>query len=182
MNLESMIVRTMQEDELQAVQEVVKAAFYNPDKNQEFNEWNFVKDVMKDDGYVSALNLVAVLDGSIVGHILFTQAMINECRGLTLGPIAVHPKFQAMGIGSELVKAGFDRATTMGYEWIALLGGDYYLKFGYESAEKNGIILSEESPLNAHLKIRYIDENVRESVRGILKFCDSFYNESGELL
>lgn len=179
---ESLIIREMNPEELDQVQEVVKAAFYRPDKSQEFNEWHFVKVVMDDPGYVSKLNLVAVLDGRIVGHILFTKASIGGEEGLCLGPIAVDPECQSAGIGSELVKTGLVKAAELNYKWVALLGGDYYLRFGFEPAEKAGIILSENDPANPYLKIRYLTGLHHESVSGVLTFCDSFYDDNGELL
>jgi putative acetyltransferase len=76
----------------------------------------------------ATISLVAEVDGTIVGHILFSPATVGPpCRGgpepqhparqagstwptvstgLGLAPVAVHPDFQNHGIGSALVRAG----------------------------------------------------------------------------
>jgi putative acetyltransferase len=43
---------------------------------------------------------------------------------------------------------GLKKAKDNGFEWVALTGGDYYAQFGFESALKYGIVLS-----NNHLRI-----------------------------
>jgi predicted N-acetyltransferase YhbS len=58
------------------------------------------------------VSLVAVCEDKIVGHILFTPAVIEakekEIRGMGLAPMSVQPEFQRQGIGSKLVQAGLD--------------------------------------------------------------------------
>ncbi len=53
------------------------------------------------------ISFVALLEDQIVGHILFTPAVIENQKkqiwGMGLAPLAVLPEFQKQGIGSKLV-------------------------------------------------------------------------------
>lgn len=44
------------------------------------------------------------------------------------------------------------------------------------------IILSENNPENKYLKICFMNDHKESSISGVMRFCDSFYNEEGELL
>jgi len=63
---------------------------------------------------------VAVRQNEIVGHILFSPAIVETedrtTRGMGLAPMAVRPEYQRQGIGSELIRAGIA-------ELISVLGG-----------------------------------------------------------
>ncbi len=164
------------------IKAVSKSAFYREEKDELFNEWEFIDHIINDPGYIKELFFVAELDEVIVGYVLLTDAGIGTNRGLSLGPLAVSPKHQKMGIGKKLVKAGIEKAEMMGYEWVALTGGNYYLQFGFEPASQYQIILSENNPENKYLKILFIDSNCSRNVNGLMRFCDSFYNGDGQLL
>jgi putative acetyltransferase len=57
-----------------------------------------------------ALSLVAKEDGVVVGHILFTAAVVEDTGrrivGMRLAPLAVLPDQQRQGIGAALVRRG----------------------------------------------------------------------------
>jgi len=175
-------IREATENDLQAMKATVKTAFYREGKDEIFNEWEFVDRVTKDRGFVKELCQVAVLDKEIVGYILLSKAKIGNNEGLSLGPLAVTPDYQNTGIGKQLVKIGLEQATALGYEWVALTGGDYYFQFGFESALQHNIILSENNPENEYLKVCFLNGINASDVCGVMRFCDSFYNEKGELL
>jgi predicted N-acetyltransferase YhbS len=63
---------------------------------------------------LDAVELVAVEDNVIVGHILFSVLCVTMdhevVRALALAPMAVRPDRQRSGIGSALVRAGLDPA------------------------------------------------------------------------
>ncbi len=82
------------------------------------------------------LSLVAEVDGNVVGHVLFYPFEINiagePLRALSLAPIAVHPAFQKLGIGTRLIEEGHRRGIQKGYSFAFLLGHpSYYPRFGY---------------------------------------------------
>lgn len=91
-----------------------------------------VRDLMTGDRDVLSL---AAFDGDApAGHVLFTLfgTPDKEGCGALLGPLGVSPRFQRMGLGSALVRAGFDRLRERGVGRVFVLGDPaYYARFGF---------------------------------------------------
>jgi len=93
------------------------------------------------------LSLVAVQEGRVAGHVLFTPVSLEPARkdagtakGLGLGPIAVQPELQRTGIGGRLVRAGLEQATRAGYGFVVLLGDPrYYSRFSFAPGRHFGL-------------------------------------------
>lgn len=86
----------------------------------------------------SELSLIAEHNGDIIGHALFTPQKVRvkgeTLNAVILGPVAVRPKFQKLGVGSKLIEEGHKRATQKGYHFSLLLGHSaYYPRFGYRT-------------------------------------------------
>lgn len=84
------------------------------------------------------LSLVADLDGSLVGHVLFSphrlQLLGQSVPAVNLAPIAVDPAHQRRGIGGRLIAEGHAAAAAKGYSVSFLLGHTgYYPRFGYRT-------------------------------------------------
>jgi predicted N-acetyltransferase YhbS len=84
------------------------------------------------------LSLVAEVDGSLVGHVMFYPFEIyiagEPFHALSLAPIAVHPAFQKKGIGAKLIEEGHRRGLDKGFSFAFLLGHpSYYPRFGYRT-------------------------------------------------
>lgn len=108
-------------------------------------EGRLVEKLRATNEFVRALSLVAELDGTPVGHILFYPVRINSgattCPSLALAPMSVLPEYQKKKIGSTLVIAGLKRAQEMGYRSVIVLGHPgFYRKFAFKSASDWGII------------------------------------------
>ncbi|HLR35933.1 MAG TPA: N-acetyltransferase [Tissierellales bacterium] len=176
----NIIIRQAEDNDIQGIRNIVKEAFDRPGKDEYFNEWEFVYKVRSDSGFIPELCLVAVINSEIIGYALLSKALIGKNEGLSLGPLAVKPLYQRKGIGKKLIDYGLKKAKEIGFEWVALTGGDYYTKFGFESALKYGIVIADSHPENPYLKIKFLNTN--REVSGKMRFCDSFYDENGELL
>jgi putative acetyltransferase len=88
---------------------------------------------------LDAVELVAVENNNIVGHILFSVLATTIDRqtvpALALAPMAVRPDRQRRGIGSALVRAGLDLARDRDWRAIIVLGHKgYYPRFGFSAA------------------------------------------------
>jgi putative acetyltransferase len=88
---------------------------------------------------LAAIELVAVEDTGVVGHILFSILEVTvdgrAVKALALAPMAVAPAHQRTGIGSTLVRAGLDRARADGWDAVIVLGHPrYYPRFGFSAA------------------------------------------------
>src|SRR5437764_119192 len=92
-------------------------------------------DQLRADGLVVA-SLVAIQDGEISGHILFSELVIETSGEIipaaALAPLAVLPGRQRIGIGSRLVREGLEMCRLHGKSLVAVLGDpEYYPRFGF---------------------------------------------------
>ena len=119
-----MIIRDYVEADSLAVRKLLQAAFPTD------VEADLVERLRADGD--AAVELVAVGDDSILGHILFSPVAASF-QALALAPVAVIPDRQREGIGSALIDEGHTRARNHGYEAIFVLGEPgYYRRFGYD--------------------------------------------------
>jgi len=137
------------------------------------NEADLV-DQLRRDGDI-AVSLVAVEDGAVVGHVLFSRMFVEADRrefdGLGLGPIAVLPDRQRSGIGSALIEAGVERAQSAGAQIIFVLGEpDYYGRFGFDA----GVAAPFASPYaGPYLQARLLD-GLRPPCSGRADYAPAF--------
>jgi putative acetyltransferase len=123
------------------------------------------------------VSLVAVEDGTIAGHILFSPVTV-ECTtvsGMGLGPMAVLPVRQRHGIGTDLVRHGLARLREEGYPFVVVLGHpDYYPRFGFVPASLYGLTSQWENvPDEAFMVIIYDDDSMN-GVHGVVRYRDEF--------
>jgi predicted N-acetyltransferase YhbS len=111
---------------------------------------HYLLHVIRDsDAFISELDVVAEVDGRIVGNIVYTKARILGDNGewyeaITFGPVSVLPEFQGKGIGGRLIEHSKELAREMGYRGILIYGDpDFYSKFGFVQAEEYGIGTSD---------------------------------------
>ncbi len=136
-----------------------------------------IVDALRDRNKVT-LSLVAVLEESAVGHILFSPVTVepasSSLQAVALGPMAVLPEFQRKGIGSRLVHAGLEECRTLGHEIVVLVGhADYYPRFGFVPARPRGIECEFEAPDEAWM-ILELREGALGGRRGTVKFQPEF--------
>lgn len=91
----------------------------------------------------NALSIVAEDEGYIIGHILFTPAIVKtgekSIQGMGLAPMAVLPERQREGIGSMLIKYGLRILQDRSCPFVIVLGhAEYYPRFGFKIASKFG--------------------------------------------
>ena len=105
---------------------------------------DLVTELSADESARPLLSLVAVADGKVVGHVLFTRAAIErsgmaDAAGAILAPLAVHPAMQSRGIGGRLIRTGLDRLASTEVQLVFVLGyPDYYTRHGFAPAGAQG--------------------------------------------
>lgn len=90
-----------------------------------------------------SFSFVAIDDGMVIGHVLFTR---TEVQGGTLGlsaqilaPLAVQPEHHNKGIGSQLITTGLHEISKEGVQLVFVLGHPgYYPRYGFVPAGKFG--------------------------------------------
>lgn len=99
---------------------------------------------------------VAVVDERIVGHMLFTPAVLETgdqvLYGMALAPVAVLPEYQKQGIGSALIETGIAQLDAAACPFIIVLGHPaYYPRFGFIPADEFDIRCQWEVPEDAFM-------------------------------
>jgi HAD superfamily hydrolase (TIGR01509 family) len=123
------------------------------------------------------LSLVAARSGPIIGHILFTPVTCepprDHLRGLGLGPVAVLPACQRIGIGSRLIRAGLELCRARGYDFIVLLGDPrYYSRFGFTPARAFG--LSSDYGDDDEFQVLELHPDALSGISGRVKYVPEF--------
>lgn len=78
-----------------------------------------------------ALEMVAEIDGKIVGSICFSRFSAPD-NWWALAPMCVANSHQGKGIGSELVRYGLDQARQVKADAVVVVGDPYYYRrFGF---------------------------------------------------
>jgi putative acetyltransferase len=129
---------------------------------------------------MDTISLVAVHEDKdkVVGHILFSPLTIENNEesfpALILAPVAVLPEYQKQGIGSKLVENGIIECRNQGHSIIVLVGHpEYYPRFGFKSAEQNGIEHPFEVPEDVFMVYELVPDAL-SSVNGVLKYSAPF--------
>jgi putative acetyltransferase len=157
-----LLVRLEQPEDITAVRQVHERAFGRPNEANVVDALRTARKVM--------LSLVAVEDGRVVGHILFSPVTIasgdNSLPAVGLAPMAILPEWQRRGIGSALVKAGLAECQNMGHTCVVVLGHpEYYPRFGFVPASRYGITSEYEVPDEPFMALPLREEALRDRDR-----------------
>jgi putative acetyltransferase len=122
-----------------------------------------------------ALSLVAVREGQVVGHILFSPATIETgdgvVQGMGLAPVAVLPEFQRRGIGGKLVESGLDSLREQACPFVIVVGHpEYYPRFGFKPASGHGLKCQWEGVPDPAFMIVVLDESRMKGVSGTARY------------
>lgn len=167
-----MHIRPEQPSDEQAIRHVLEQAF--APRQQEANLVEALR--QQPQGQIS---LVAVLDETIVGHILFTPAEImpqQPVKLAALGPMAVLPAHQNQKIGSKLIETGLGACQKAGYEAVVVLGhSGYYPRFGFVTSTEYGLKCEWKVPEPAFM-VKELSEGILKKQEGIVKYLPAFSN------
>jgi len=130
------IIREALDSDLEDVLRVERAAF------EKDEEANLVSELLKDTTAKPLLSLLALEGDQAVGHILFTNAVLEPKTDLSislLAPMAVLPEFQGRGIGGKLIEHGVKVLAQAKIDLVFVLGyPDFYSRHGFTPAGKYG--------------------------------------------
>ncbi|MDG4794679.1 N-acetyltransferase [Micromonospora sp. WMMD1082] len=124
-----------------AVRRVLAAAFARPDVAVP-PEVRLVDELRGGDAWLPELAMVAEYGGEIVGCALLTRVLVgaDSVPALALGPVAVAPHRQRIGLGTSVVQAALEAATELGERLVVVLGDPaYYRRFGFSRADRLGL-------------------------------------------
>jgi putative acetyltransferase len=153
-----------------AIRGLNKQAFGQP------NEANLV-DALRERGAV-VLSMVATDNDKVVGHVLFTEAVVMEAdsqfKTLGLGPMAVLPSYQRKGIGSRLLERALDECREIDYDAVVVIGHpEFYPRFGFVPARLKGIRCEFDVPDEAFMVLE-LREDVLAGRTGLVRYQPEF--------
>lgn len=122
-----------------------------------------------------SLSLVATVDDVIVGHILYTPAVIETAEGtiegMGLAPVSVHPNHQRQGVGYELIRTGLSRLKAQGCPFVIVLGHpEYYPRYGFERASLHTIRSQWDDVPDEAFMILVMDKAALTGVSGVARY------------
>ena len=174
------VIRQEKNYDHKRVFELVETAFkFEPYSDQK--EQFLVNRLRTSNSFVPELSLVATIGSNIIGFILLTRVSIKmenkSHQTLALAPIAVHPDYQKQGIGGLLMRTGHDKAASLGYDSIVLVGHkDYYPKFGYQLAERFGISFPFDVP-RVNSFVKELKKGALKEVTGEVVYPEEFFEK-----
>ena len=143
----NLLLRLEKPEDHYAIEELTRESFWTfwgEDLNI-CDEHLLVHKLRKVSAFVPELNIVAEVDGKLVGHIIYTRSWIESDDGkkhemLTFGPLSVLPEYQSRGIGRKLMMHSFEKAKEMGFKAVFIYGHpDYYPRVGFKRAAEFGL-------------------------------------------
>jgi putative acetyltransferase len=153
-----------------AILGVVREAFSDTSRDGQ-EEVDIVLNTWLLNAAVSGLDLVAIEDGQVVGHVLGAYGSLDERRVVGVAPLAVVPNRQGEGIGSGLMNKLLRGAEEIGEPLLVLLGlPAYYGRFGFEAARQLGIDCPSVGFGNPHFLIRKL-ATYSPQYRGEFRYC-----------
>lgn len=131
-----MLIRQSTETDRRDIEKIHTRAF-GDEKGPEIAA--LVNGLFDDTTAAPLLSLVAVENDQLVGHILFTKAVLKGANTPVsirlLAPLAVLPEAQAQGVGRKLIKKGLNQLRDTGVDLVFVLGHpDYYPRCGFTTA------------------------------------------------
>lgn len=166
------IVRQLTEADYSTVYHLIQTAFETAE-HRDGTEQDFAVGLRNGANYIPELDLVAELDGKLIGHIMFTNTYVarpdgSQYKTLLVAPLATLLEHRGMGVGSALMKEGFRIATAMGYESAFLVGDpNYYGRFGYQLSHLYGI--NHESMPAEYVMAKELVPGTLEGVTGLIQ-------------
>ncbi len=161
-------IREEQPADVEAIREINLAAFDGP------AEADIIDALRRDCD--DLLSLVAVDDGRVVGHILFSPVTIDGAVvGMGLAPVAVAPDRRRQGIGSDLVRRGVEILRDRRCPCIIVLGHpEFYPRFGFEPASTYDLQCQWPGVPDDVFMVLPLDASVVADMQGVVRYRGEF--------
>ena len=182
----TMILRPEAEQDYRAVEHLTREAFWDVYKPG-CDEHLLAHKLRQTEVFLPELDYVAVMDGRIVGNIMYSLAQVIDSSGcahlvLIFGPLSVLPDCQGQGVGAALVRHTLTLARKTGYPGVIIFGNPgYYHRFGFQNAEKYAITTADGENFDAFMALE-LHQGALRNITG--RFCEDavFHIDPMELL
>lgn len=176
---DDIIIREETEDDYYETELMTMRAFWNK-YHLGCDEHYLVHKLRKCKDYLPKLSRVAVMDGKIIGCIMYSKAKVVDGEKIhdivTFGPLCVDPNWQGAGVGEILLKETMKIASDMGYKGIVIFGEpDYYPRVGFKTCDNFNITTHDGKNSNAFMGIELIKDGLKD-IKGKFYESDVFDN------
>lgn len=163
-------IRTATAGDHEGILACVSGAFSSADGDAS-EELDIVESTWRLQATPAELELVAVEDGTVVGHVLAGRGDLGGRVVVGIAPLAVVPPRQGAGVGTALMTELLRRAEESGLPLVVLLGRPgYYGRFGFEPSAPLGICYRVVGEGNPHFQVRRF-AGYDPSYRGDFTYC-----------
>lgn len=123
------------------------------------------------------LALIIERDGELVGTVRLWHISAGPSRpALMLGPIAVDPALQSLGLGGKLMREALRRAADRGHKAVLLVGdAPYYERFGFSSEKTGSLWLPGPYERDRFLALE-LESGYLDGARGLVAATGAFEN------
>lgn len=170
-------IRQEKPEDFEIVSNITYLAFREME-HADGDEHLLVAKLRRGEDYIPELSLVASLENTVIGHIMFTRCRVingkTVAEGLCLGPVSVHPDHQRKGTGGILIRTGIEISAKMGFGFVSLLGHPgYYPRFGFKKASDYDILCPVPAPPEAFM-ILELTPGALKNIKGTVQFAKEF--------
>lgn len=163
-------IRTAEARDRDAIVELVEEAFTS-DGRDGHEEVDVVVSTWELGAAPRDLELVAVDEGVIVGHVLAARGDLSGREVVAVAPLAVRVAHQGSGVGTALMTELLVRAEAAGLPLLLLLGDPrYYGRFGFEPSGPHGISYAPVGNGSPYFQVRRFSGFDR-SYEGRFTYC-----------
>lgn len=164
----ALIIRREQPADQRAVELFTRDAFWGTEMPRCI-EHLIVRRLREAACFVPELDLVADLDGEVVGNVMWARSQVvgeQVHEVLTFGPLTVHPAHQGRGVGAALMRHALGEAARLGHRGVVFYGHpDYYPRLGFRPAAEFGITGPGGVTRDALMALALVDGGL-DGVRG----------------
>ena len=121
------------------------------------------------------LSLVIERDGSLIGTVRLWHVSAGANRpALMLGPIAIDPSCQGLGLGAKLMREALSRSKALGHKAIVLVGdAPYYGRFGFSADSIAGLWMPGPFERERFLGLA-LEKGALDGARGLVSATGEF--------
>jgi predicted N-acetyltransferase YhbS len=115
------------------------------------------------------LSLVVEQDGDLIGTVRLWHVSAGPSRpALMLGPIAVDPSRQGLGVGAKLMREALKRSADKGHKAVLLVGdAPYYERFGFSTEATQALWMPGPYERGRFLALE-LEANALKGARGLV--------------
>jgi predicted N-acetyltransferase YhbS len=120
------------------------------------------------------LSLVIDRDGAIIGTVRLWHVSAGPNRSaLMLGPIAIDPSVQSLGLGGKLMREALKRAGHLGHKVLLVGDAPYYERFGFSTEKTGSLWLPGPYERNRFLALE-LEAGALDGARGLVSATGAF--------